>query len=268
MAPVIELLLLKNIKDLKMKNVLFVLFVMSIVFASCTKESIQITAAVLANSDIENHELFDANCTPGDVVLDSFYLNETTIGMMPDYNRLVFKSESRETINLYKKDEEPDYRREVVEQFCVNADEEWSVGSEVTEHLRIVYEGTMSSGDEVSITGFMHKEKTWFTDKTKETGYYDDLQIRVNIVAPNSVTYHQSAVRCVTWFDDSVVSIEDTDLRYVDEKLTTVTLNGQEFEDVIIGNDDPHSSEVKIYTQKDVGVIGFISTTGELFVIQ
>ena len=151
-----------------MKNLLFVLFVMSIVFASCTKESIQVTAAALASSEIEDHELFDANCTPGDVVLDSFYLDAATKRMMPYDNtsRLVFKSENGETVILHKKEEEPKYRREVVEQFCVNANEEWSVGSEVSEDLRIVYEGTMASGDEISISGFMHKEKTWFTDKT------------------------------------------------------------------------------------------------------
>ncbi len=253
-----------------MKNLLFVLIVMSIVFASCTKESLQITAAVLANSEIENHELFDANCTPGDVVLDSFYLDTATKRMMPYDNtsRLVFKSESGETVTLFKKEEDPTYRREVVEQFCVNADEEWSVGSEVSEHLRVRYEGTMPSGDEILITGFMHKEKTWFTDKTKETGYYDDIQIRVDIITVNPVRYYQSAVKCVTWFDDSVVSIEDTDLSYVDERLTTVTLNGQEFVDVIIGYDDPDGTEIKIYTQKGVGVVGFASTTGELFVIQ
>jgi len=251
-----------------MKNTLLILFVMSIILTSCTKEAIQVTATVLANSDIQDHELFDANCTPGDVVLDSFYLNEATIAMLPDVNRLVFKSQNGETVTLQKKEEDPTYRREVVEQFCVNADEEWSVGSEVSEHLNTRYEGVFPSGDEITISGFMHKEKTWFTDKTKETGYYDDLRIRVSIVAPNSVTYHQSAVRCVTWFDDSTVSIEDTELPYVNERLTTVTLNGQTFDNVMIGNDDPHNSDIKIYTQKDVGVIGFLTQTGELFVLE
>ena len=253
-----------------MKKSLLILFVFSIVLASCTKESIQVIGAVIGESDIENHELFDANCTPGDIVLDSFYLNEATLGMLPyeSTSRLAFKSETGGSVLLYKKDEEPTYRREVVEKYCVNADEEWSVGSEVTEHLRISYEGTLSSGEDVFISGYMHKEKTWFSDKSKETGYYDDLQIRVSFAIPNSVHYRSSSVKATSWLDNSIVSIEDTKHAHIDEQFTTVTLNGQEFENVIMGSDNIDDSEVKIYTQKDVGVIGFVSAAGDLFVIQ
>jgi len=253
-----------------MKNALLILFLMSIVLVSCTQETFEVIGAVLPEPEVENNPLFDANCVPGDIVLDSFYLDATTREMLPyDHtSRLVFKSESGESVMLHKREEAPTYRRKVVEKFCVNADNEWSVGSEVSEYLRIVYEGVLPSGDEISIYGFMRKEKTWFTDKTIETGYYDDFQVYVSVVAPNSATYHQSTIRCTTWFDDNTVAVEDTDLQYVDENLVRLNLNGEEFENVLIGGEDPHDSELKIYVQKNEGVIGFLSKTGDLFVIE
>lgn len=245
----------------------------NIVLVSCTEKSMQIIGAALPEPEIENNELFDANCVPGDVVLDSFYLNEATLRMLPDENtsRLVFKAASGETLTFNRKEEEPKYNREIVEKYCVNADREWSVGSEISEKLRISYEAALPAGNKLVIRGFMHKEKTWFTDKTKETGYYDAFQVYIAFSpAPSSPNqaHEQSTIRCTTWFDDSVVVIEDTELSYVDERLDTVTLNGQEFDNVLIGNDDPFGSEIKIYTQKDVGVIAFMSKTGELFVIE
>lgn len=251
-----------------MKNLLLFFSVISILFTSCT--AADLVSVALPSSDITNNELFDVNCVPGDVVLDSFYLDDATRNMLPydNTNLLVFKSESGNTVVLHRQEEEPKYRREIVEKFCVNADKEWSVGSEVSEHFRVVYDGLLPSGEEVTIRGFMHKEKTWFSEGNKETGYYDDFQVYVSINTPDKIDYSTSSIKCMTWFDNSIVSVEDVDLSYVDERLITVDLNGQEFDNVLIGNDDYSGTEVKIHAQKDVGVIGFTTKTGELFVIE
>lgn len=252
-----------------MKNVSLFFSVISILFTSCT--AADLISVALPSSDITNNELFDVNCVPGDVVLDSFYLDDVTRNMLPydNTNRLVFTTAGGGTVILHKQEEEPEYRRDVVEKFCVNADEEWSVGSEVSEHQRVVYEGILPSGEEITIRGFMHKEKTWFSSGDKETGYYDDFQVYVSINTPNKFNYSQATIKCMTWFDDSIVSVEDVELSHIDENLTTVSLNGQEFDNALIGSEFSNAnSEVKIYAQKNVGVIAFTTKTGELFVIQ
>ena len=247
-----------------MKNVALFFSVISILFTSCTAADFVSIVLPSEDEDITTHELFDADCVPGKEVLDSFYVEEVTKAMLPydNTNRLIFKNENGERAIFDKEEKDLSYREEVVERFCVNADGEWSLGTEISERKSIKFDGTLPSGKPMALNGFMNKEKTWFADSEKQTGYYDEFQVYVS-----DENYQTGRIKFVSWLDAETVNREDIDVR--DSALeASVVLRGVEYTDVYVNSNGEYGIDVDIYVQSGRGVIAFTTTEGELFILE
>lgn len=250
-----------------MKKTMIISIILNVLFSSCTETGRAVLVAALPSSDITTHELFDANCIAENVILDSFYLHNDTRELLPykTGDVLKFKNESGQVVEFAASaGVEISHKEKITDKFCVNAEKEWSTGSEISEHFRVNFAGTLPSGDDFVIYGFMNKEKISSTQNQDIKGYYDDF----NVYIANAETHEEARIRMVSWRDDFNLSREDilfTDMGYFQSE---VNLLGQNFSDVYIAESQyAPDSKLKIYLQQGHGVIAFETAGGEIFVL-
>ncbi len=231
--------------------------ILNVFFTSCTKTGSAILSGVVGS------EAYDEDCDGEDIFLDSLFLTETTRSMMPykDVTNLSFSNESGEVVNFNSQEgEKIRHGRIIIETYCTNFLNQRSKGYDIAEYTDITFKGILPTGEELEIRAFMGIERTWYSDEDTEIGNYETFRVYIN-----DSQKREAQIARIPWMDTKL-NREDISTADLGEFKSSVTLAGQEYTDVYVGQ--KYQTELKIYLKAGIGIIAFETAEGELFVIQ